>query len=67
MLQDQDTQPIAVQLERFAGSDLVGGLRVARMAPDETLKAVAALKARDDVLYAEPNYIRSLDLTPNDP
>src|SRR6185503_8334488 len=28
---------------------------------------VAALNTRDDVLYAEPNYLRRLDVTPNDP
>ncbi len=58
---------IPVQVERFAGSDLIEGLRLAHTAPDDTLKAIAALKARDDVLYAEPDYIRHLDVTPNDP
>jgi hypothetical protein len=31
------------------------------------LKAVAALSARDDVLYAQPNYLLHLEATPNDP
>jgi subtilisin family serine protease len=61
------TEEVLVQVERFEGSDLVEGLRIARMAPDDTLKAVAALSARDDVLYAEPNYILHTDVTPNDP
>jgi subtilisin family serine protease len=60
-------QQIPIELNRFDGSDLVEGLRIARMAPDETLKAMAALNARADVLYAEPNYLRHLELTPNDP
>jgi subtilisin family serine protease len=58
---------VLVQVERFEGSDLVDGLRLAHTAPDDTLKAVAALSARDDVLYAEPNYILHTDATPNDP
>jgi subtilisin family serine protease len=61
------TEQVQVDVERFEGSDLVDGLRVARMAPDDTIKAVAALRARNDVLYAEPNYIRHTDATPNDP
>ena len=56
-----------VQVEIFAGSDIVEGLRLARTAPGDTLKAIAALNARDDVLYAEPNYILHRELTPNDP
>jgi subtilisin family serine protease len=60
-------EEVLVQVERFEGSDLVDGLRIARTAPDDTLKAVAALAARDDVLYAEPNYILHADKTPNDP
>jgi len=58
---------LPVQVNRFAGSDLVEGLRLAHTDPDDTLKAVAALEARDDVLYAEPNFVRHLDVTPNDP
>lgn len=60
-------EEVLVSVGRFEGSDLVDGLRIARMAPDDTLKAVAALSARDDVLYAEPNYILHTDKTPNDP
>ena len=60
-------EEIQVNLDRFAGSDLVEGLRLARMAPDDTIKALAALSARGDVLYAEPNYIVHGDNTPNDP
>jgi hypothetical protein len=60
-------EQIPVNVDRFEGSDLVDGLRIARMAQDDTLKAIAALRGRDDVLYAEPNYIVHTDLTPNDP
>ena len=45
-LQTKNVEPITVQVDRFEGSDLVGGLRIARMAADDTLKAVAALNAR---------------------
>ncbi|MFN2578713.1 MAG: S8 family serine peptidase [Pyrinomonadaceae bacterium] len=66
-LQTKDAEPIPVQVDRFEGSDLVEGLRIARVAASDTLKAVAALNQREDVLYAEPNYILRLDVTPNDP
>jgi subtilisin family serine protease len=56
-----------VQVETFGGSEIVPGLRLGRVAPDRTLEAIRALKQRADVLYAEPNYIYHLDLTPNDP
>ncbi|HEX8920426.1 MAG TPA: S8 family peptidase, partial [Pyrinomonadaceae bacterium] len=58
---------IAVSVEQFAGSDIVEGLRLARVAPEDTLKATEALNAQADVLYAEPNYIRRKDAAPNDP
>src|SRR6266567_1727488 len=59
---------IPVTVERFDGSNLVEGLRLAHVAPEDTLRAVAALKARDDVLYAEPNYLLYADdKVPNDP
>jgi subtilisin family serine protease len=60
-------EQVHVSVERFEASDLVDGLRMARVAPEDTLKAIAALKARADVLYAEPNYIVHLETTPNDP
>ncbi|HVS83068.1 MAG TPA: S8 family serine peptidase, partial [Pyrinomonadaceae bacterium] len=58
-------EEILVQVDRFAGSDLVDGLRIAHAA--DTGKAIAALRARDDVVYAEPNYIVHPINTPNDP
>jgi len=58
---------IPVEFQRFAGPELVRGLRMARVAPEETERAIEALRARPDVLYAEPNYIRYATKTPNDP
>jgi hypothetical protein len=58
-----------IEIERFDGSDIVPGLRLARLNAnaEETLQAIEALSARPDVLYAEPNYIRRRTATPNDP
>jgi subtilisin family serine protease len=53
--------------EYFGGSDLVPGLRLAKVDPARTLEAVAELAARPDVLYAEPNYLWRTKRTPNDP
>ncbi|OLE53070.1 MAG: hypothetical protein AUG51_14790 [Acidobacteria bacterium 13_1_20CM_3_53_8] len=57
---------INVQMERIDSSNIVEGLRLARVPSDETIGAIAALQSRADVLYAEPNYIRHLDTLPND-
>ena len=54
-------------VERRSGSDLVPGFRVVRVAPEDTLNAVAALRSQPEVLIAEPNYILHADATPNDP
>ena len=58
---------IPVQVERFAASNLIDGLRLARVPADQTLKAVTALKRQPDVLYAEPNYLYKAARLPNDP
>jgi uncharacterized repeat protein (TIGR01451 family) len=57
---------VSLSVERFGGSDLVEGLMLARVAPEHSLAAIKALETRDDVLYAEPNYIRRADAVPND-
>lgn len=57
---------IQVEIDRFGGSDLVPDLMLVRIAPEETAAALIALRARDDVLYAEPNYIRRAELAAND-
>jgi len=58
---------VHMDVQQLDGSDLVEGLRLGRVAPEETLKTVAALRMQPDVLYAEPNYILHADVTPNDP
>ncbi len=57
---------LPIQVERFDGSELVEGLRLARVSTGETLNAVAALRRQPEVLYAEPNYILHADVLPND-
>ncbi len=59
-------QALPITIERFDGADIVEGLRLARVAPDDTMKAIDALRRQPDVLYAEPNYILRADATPND-
>ncbi len=56
----------SARVEHFDGSDLVQGLRIVRVDPENTLNAVAALRSQPDVLYAEPNYILHADVVPND-
>ncbi|MBA2647131.1 MAG: S8 family serine peptidase [Pyrinomonadaceae bacterium] len=63
----EERAEIAAEIERFDGSELVEGLRLARVRPEDTLAAVEAFAERPDVLYAEPNYIWRKDATPNDP
>ena len=62
-----DGRLFSIDLKRTPGSDLLPGLRLAHVAPEETLDAIAALRQQPDVLEAEPNYILKADLTPNDP
>ena len=62
-----DGEKVTAQVERFDGAELVPGLRLVRVAPEQTLAAVAALRRQPDVLYAEPNYILHADAVPNDP
>jgi subtilisin family serine protease/dipeptidyl aminopeptidase/acylaminoacyl peptidase len=47
--------------------EIVEGLRVAQVNPADTTNAIEALRARSDVLYAEPNFIRRASVVPNDP
>lgn len=57
---------LRVEVNRFGGSDLVEGLRLARVSSGNTLDAIRALRSRADVVYAEPNFIRHFDAVPND-
>jgi Tol biopolymer transport system component/subtilisin family serine protease len=47
--------------------EIVEGLRVAQVNPADTSNAIEALRARPDVVYAEPNFIRRATANPNDP
>ena len=59
---------VAVQLEYLAPrTELVKGLRLARVSAADTVLAIEQLRARPDVLYAEPNYILRKTALPNDP
>ncbi len=58
---------IPMRTERIDGAEIVRGLRLVRVPEENTLEAIAALKARPDVLYAEPNYVRRKMATANDP
>ena len=61
-------QEIPVSIKRISPAfELVEGLRVAQVNPADTSNAIEALRARPDVMYAEPNYIRRASVTPNDP
>ncbi len=67
-LQSSEGQAIVMQVERFEGLEIVSGLRIARVAPEDTLKAIEAFKQQPNVLYAEPNYLSYPNTTtPNDP
>ena len=47
-LPTEDGREIAAQVEDFAGGEIVEGLRLVEVAPEETLDAVKALSARAD-------------------
>ena len=71
---DKTTLPLTLEtgeqipaiVERFGGSDLVEGLRLVRVAPEKTLQAVASLSRRNDVEFAEPNYLWQPAVLPDD-
>src|SRR3977135_26252 len=58
---------IPLRIEQLGGPEIVTGLRLARVAPEDTNRAIAALRALPDVLYAEPNFLRYAETAPNDP
>lgn len=62
----QDGREIPVEVTSFGGSELVEGLRLARVPAEDTLRAVERLNARPDVEFAEPNYIWRRTALPND-
>ena len=67
VLPTRSGEQLPVDVEPFDRSGLIKGLRMARVSPENTLKAIAALKRQPDVLYAEPNYILHSAGVPNDP
>jgi len=58
---------IQVEIESFAGSALVEGLMIGKVAEANAVDAIIALQARPDVLYAESNHVRYVNAVPNDP
>jgi subtilisin family serine protease len=62
-----DGELVAAQVEDFGAAELVPGLRLVHVAPEQTLQALAALRNQPDVLYAYPNYLLKADVAPNDP
>src|SRR5690242_142581 len=62
----KDGEQLAADVADFDRTGLVKGLRLARVSPEKTLKAIAALRRQPDVLYAEPNYILHSVAIPND-
>src|SRR5687768_13878714 len=66
-MQADDGRSIVASVERFGGSELVEGLRLARVPAEDTLRAVESFSARPDVEFAEPDYIWRKSTTPNDP
>jgi hypothetical protein len=59
-----DGRQIALRVEKLGESEVVEGLRLAHVAPEETANALGALRSRADVIYAEPNYFRRKTTTP---
>jgi subtilisin family serine protease len=57
---------VPLRIESLGVDRVVPGLRLARLAPAETLNVLAALNARPDVLFAEPNFIRRKSAIPDD-
>ncbi len=66
-LRTDNGEQLQIRVENLAANSIVPGLRLAKVDPNRTLEAIAALKARPDVLYAEPDYIIHRDDLPNDP
>ncbi len=58
---------VNVHFERLLPRELVSGVRLARVPAQDTLAVIEQLRARPDVLYAEPNYILRKTTLPNDP
>jgi uncharacterized repeat protein (TIGR01451 family) len=62
-----DGREIQIHIESLDAADVLEGLSLARVDPEETMSVMAELNTRPDVLYAEPNFSRHLLVSPNDP
>src|SRR5215471_3714046 len=55
----ENGQQIRINVTRLdQGPEMIDGLRLVRVSPGAASQALQALRARSDVIYAEPNYIR---------
>ncbi len=66
LLAEPQAGALTVTVERLRGPEIVEGLRIVHVQPHDTNRAIEALRARPDVVYAEPNYIRRKMAIPND-
>ncbi|MFN2532655.1 MAG: S8 family serine peptidase, partial [Pyrinomonadaceae bacterium] len=66
MLPAEDGSEIPMDVKKFEGSNLVDGLRLAKVPADQTLHAIDLLNARSDVEFAEPNFVWHRSALPND-
>ncbi len=57
---------IQIEVQNFEGAEIVQGLRLVKVGANQTFDAIEALNKRDDVIYAEPNYIYYENVIPND-
>ena len=62
-----DGLEVQLTMAKIVDDTSLDGLRLVRVKAQDTLKTVEALRARTDVLYAEPNYLRFQLAAPNDP
>ena len=66
-LQSLSVQGLSVQRAQAAGLPRTALYRAEGLDEKGTLALIDALNVRPDVIYAEPNYIKSIMKTPNDP
>ena len=57
----------SMKVESLDAKEMVPGLRLVRVEPSQAASAIDALTRRNDVIYAEPNYVRRSFAVPNDP
>lgn len=57
---------LSMRVETLGAADIVEGLRLVQVASGDSSSVLEALRARPDVIYAEPNFIRRKSATPNE-